>query len=90
MKLVYLKWVDAAGPSESGWLNDEELLDHLGHELQIEEVGWIVQEDKEYICLVSGCAKEPEGSEWNSIYHHLIKIPRACIRKKVDLTKHIK
>lgn len=90
MKLLYVKWIDASGPAQGGWLDSSELEEHLEREMLIEDVGWVVKEDKDYLCLVSGCSIEPEDSEWCSIFHHLIKIPRPCIRRKVDLTKHLK
>lgn len=90
MKLLCVKWIDAAGPETAGWMNDSELVEHLGRELLITDVGFLVHESKDYLCLVSGLSKEPEGSDWSSIYHHLIKIPKVCVRKKYDLTRYIK
>jgi|OpeIllAssembly_1097287.scaffolds.fasta_scaffold432025_4 hypothetical protein len=89
MKLLYVKWIDASGPETAGWMNDAELAEHLGRELLITDVGFLVHESKDYISLVSGMSKEPEGSDWSSVYHHLIKIPKVCIKTKRDLTKFL-
>lgn len=88
-KLLYLEWIDAVGPADSGWLNSEEVKEHLGREMLIKEIGWVLDENKEYISMVAGLSEEPEGSEWCSLYHRLIRVPQRCIKKPKDLTRFI-
>lgn len=88
-KLVYLEWIDAVGPAESGWINTDEIKEHLGREMLIKEAGWVIDENKEYLSIVAGMSEEPPDSEWCSIYHRLIRIPQKCIRRKKDLSRFI-
>lgn len=88
-KLLYLEWIDAVGPANSSWLNSDEVQEHLGREMLITEVGWVIDEYKEYLTLVAGMSEEPEGSEWCSLYHRLIRIPQRCVKKRKDLSRYI-
>lgn len=90
MKLVYIEWVDAVGPADSGWLTTDEVVELLGREMLIKECGWIINENKEYLSLVAGLSEEPKDSEWCSVYHRMIRIPIKCIRKRKDITRYIK
>lgn len=89
MKLLYVKWIDAVAPSECLWMDDALVQEHLGREMLIEDVGFVLDETKDYLTLVAGLSKEPEDSDWSSIYHRMIRIPIACIKKKRDLTRFI-
>jgi len=88
-KLVYVEWVDAVGPADSGWMDDEQLLEMLGREMLIQDCGFVIDDNKEYLSLVAGLSEEPKDSEWNNHYHRLIRIPKACIRKRKDLSRFI-
>lgn len=88
-KLVYLEWIDAVGPADFSWMNAEQVNEYLGREMLITEVGWVIDEDKEYISLVAGMSEESEDSEWCSLYHRLIRVPQRCIKKRKDLTRFI-
>lgn len=90
MKLVYIEWVDAVGPADSGWLTTDEVAELLGREMLIKECGWIIDENKEYLSLVAGLSEEPKDSEWSSVYHRMIRVPLKCIRKRKDITRYIK
>lgn len=91
MKLLYIKWIDAVAPTCSVWMGKSEVEEHLGAEMVVEEVGFVVDDkDKDYISLVAGYSCELDESEFEPIYHRLIRIPRVCIRKKIDLTRHIR
>ena len=87
LRFLYVEWVDAVGPAESGWLTPDELAEYLQREMLIKECGWVVDQSKDYISLVAGLSEEPVGSEWVSVYHRLIRIPIKCIRKKKDLSR---
>ena len=88
-KLLYVEWVDATGPGDSGWMDNDGLAEFLGRELRIREVGFLVKEDDEYISLVAGLSEEPEDSEWVSHYHRVLKIPQGCVKKRKDITRYI-
>ncbi len=84
MKLVYLEWQDAH--CNNGWMSEPELKEWSKGECIINEVGWIAQENKNQIILVS----RKEDMAGNRSFGLIQKIPKTWIRKRIDLTKHIK
>lgn len=85
-KIVYIEWEDAASPAEDTCWWSEEGIRKWAREFDsfVFNVGFILEETKKYILL---------ASEFNAClnnYAHPIRIPKIWIRKRVDLTKHIK
>lgn len=53
----------------------------------VEEVGWVVEENKKYIILAS--THKPEDEFCDEQVKLLQKIPKTWIKKRVDLTRTI-
>lgn len=83
--LVYIEWEDAV--SEAAWVTDQGLKDWLRDSEQlVRQVGWIVQETKNYIALVGRiCTTGPHTQD----YGMLQKIPKTWIKRRVNLTKYV-
>lgn len=88
-KLLYVKWIDAAGPNETGWKFDSDVQEFFDPPYVIQEVGFLFAENKDYICLVGGYYYN-EDEDWDGCCHRVLKIPKGTIIKKIDLTRHIK
>jgi len=88
-KLVYLEWIDAVAPTDCSWLCGDDVKEYTGRELLIKDCGWIVDESKDYLSIVAGLSEEQEDSQWESIFHRLIRIPIKCIKRRKDLSRHI-
>ena len=87
MKLIYLKWKDAC--SNSGWFTKEEALKWAKDSIWVvEQVGWLLEENKEYIILIG--RQDGDRDEKTRSLGMLQKIPKTWIVKRIDLTKHIK
>lgn len=86
MKLVYLEWEDAI--AQAGW-HTKEALERWTKEdcVVVKEVGWIYQETKKHIVLIS--RQSIDSPDGDIQYGLLQKIPKTWIRKRVDLTRHI-
>lgn len=87
-KLIYLKWQDAH--SQGGWHTKNELNKFINEDMCLcEEVGWVIYEDKDVICLaarrLAWRQKDFEGEK--SECGLLQRIPKAWIigRKVVSL-----
>lgn len=87
MKAVYVEWIDSCLPNESVWQTVSYVEELKDAEFIINEIGFIYHESKKYLMIVGGHSKENEGYE--TIYHRVLKIPKACIIKRIDLTNHI-
>jgi hypothetical protein len=85
--LVYLVWIDSVSPSESGWMCPDDLDDFAEDEFLIEDVGFIHAENKKYICLVGGRGMNKDTLP---ISHRIVMIPKVAIKKRIDLSRHIK
>ena len=85
-KLIYVEWLDSYNFSEAIWKTEEDMNEFVKEPFIIVDVGFLYAEDKDYLTLVGGHTKE--GMEWTETYHREIKIPRACIKKRVYL--HLK
>lgn len=87
MKLVYVEWSDAL--ANSNWFTEleaEKWADESSW--TIREVGWVIKETKDYLCLAA--TWKPED-DWTEAQVKLIqKIPKTWIRKRVDLSGCVK
>ena len=87
MKLIYIQWEDAI--ANSSWKSKSELDKWVSEDnMIIEEVGWVYEETKKYIVLVSRISKWNHNE--NDVEFGLTqKIPKTWIRKRKILAKHI-
>lgn len=84
-QLVYIEWEDAV--SEATWVTDEGLRNWLRDAEQlVRQVGWIVQETKQYVALVGRLCRTGPGLQ---DYGMLQKIPKTWIKRRVNLTKYV-
>lgn len=83
-KIWFVEWHDAH--THSGWHSDQDVEAFIKEEkCIIQEVGWIVAENKDEIVMSSSRAKFSESqdvSEWGTLQ----KIPKAWIKKKACYT----
>lgn len=85
-KLIYLQWVDAH--STEGWLTCEQVEHKIEQEAcVVEQVGWILFEDKKELHLASrrlGWDKKycPESI---SEYGHYQRIPKTWVLKRKEI-----
>ena len=86
MKLIYIEWHDAF--AQGGWMTKKELDEWKEGEWIVREVGWVIEETETQIILAARYSP-PDGADVEQ-YGLLQKIPKTWIRKKIDLTKHIK
>jgi hypothetical protein len=86
MKLVYIEWVDCSSPADSSWRNAASMENFCQKNELIYDVGFVYHEDKEFIVIVGGYAEEDE--KYEGYYHRELKIPKAVIKKIVNLTGH--
>ena len=86
--LYYIKWIDAVSPADNSWHNENDL-DPYKKEYDItKDVGFFLFEDKMTVFIAGGCSFE--GSAFfNKNYHRELQIPKGCIIKIKDLTRHI-
>jgi len=87
MRLIYIEWADAI--ADPRWLKKEDAERWAKSSAWIvRECGFLLTETKQYIVLVS---QYKEGNYWSEErYSGFKKIPKTWIKKRVDLTKHIK
>ena len=89
MKLIYLEWEDSIAALEEGWLQPQQALDWAKNtDCIVKQIGWLIQEDKKYITIAG--AMYDATNFTNQHFCNLQKIPMTWIRKRIDLTKHIK
>jgi len=81
-KLIYLQWMDAY--ANDNWLSPKEIEDKIKNEgCYIEQIGWIVYEDKKEIHLVARrCGMHKNYSEQFGNYQ---RIPKTWILKRKDI-----
>ena len=79
-KIVYIRWCDATS-NENSWRTLEEAIQWAKNEdWEVENIGWIIKETKEYILL---CTKKGKGTEdLLSQCGSLFKIPTTWIRER--------
>ena len=79
MTQVHIKWIDAMA-SDTSWRTIEEAIDWgTDVDCTVEEIGFIVDENKEYILLASRIN--------NDMAAGLIRIPKKYIIKRTELIK---
>ena len=85
-KLIYIEWHDAF--ASGSWFTKRELEDWKKGEFIVSEVGWLIEETSKQIILAARHNQEDNGDleQWGSLQ----KIPKTWIRRRIDLTKHIK
>ena len=87
MKLIYIEWHDAF--CNTGWCTTDEIKKTIeSNETWIKEVGWLLKETKTQIIIAARWSLEDACS--NEQFGLIQKIPKTWIRKRIDLTKHIK
>ena len=78
-KLIYLEWCDSI--SNSSWKNEEDAIEWADQSNWIvKNVGWVIKETKEYICLASSISEPSDDQE--TLLGNLQKIPKTSIRKR--------
>ena len=83
MKLIYVKWKDAMA-SDTSWMSLDQAIE-WGEDVcsDIDEIGYLIEENKEYILLAS---KINGGSEDSyTMVACLMKIPKKYIVERKDL-----
>ncbi|MAG60140.1 hypothetical protein CMO96_05140 [Candidatus Woesebacteria bacterium] len=82
-KLVYVEWHDAiSNEGISAWKTAEEVKEWgEGRDWIVENVGWLLEETKEYIVLAAK-KSDKSSDDYDQQYGCLFKIPRTWIRKK--------
>lgn len=85
--LIYVEWCDAM-VNQSSWLSLEDALEWGKSENWIvTEVGFLLDETKEFILIAN---KKSSYDKENPEIGGVMKIPTTWIRKRVNLSKHIK
>ena len=88
MNLIYIEWEDASTLND-GWHTKQEVDDYIKHHRYIiSECGFLYKETKQMIVMLSRV--NPESGDYPEQYAVIHKIPKTWIRKRIDLTKHIK
>lgn len=85
-KLIYIEWHDAF--AKTTWMTEEELNKWKKGEMIVNEVGWLIEETPKQIILAGRYI--PPDNEDVEQFGLLQKIPKTWIRKRIDLSKHIK
>ena len=85
-KLIYIEWEDAK--SSDKWVTNDEMMGWADERYLVKQVGFVFKETKDLVILFAGA--HDECDVFDTQYHQAIKIPNTWIRKRIDLTKHIK
>ena len=85
-KLIYLEWHDAF--AAAGWHTQASVDKFSKNIMIVRQVGWILSENEKYIVMAARHNEETEyqDPQWGNIQ----KIPKTWIRKRINLTRHIK
>ena len=76
-KIVYIKWADAFHQEPCRWNSWKKINEFFNDpDFQVETVGWIIKEDKEYILI------SPMKSLHDNSFGHIQKIPKGTIIEK--------
>ena len=83
--LIYIEWCDATSYGTGTWQELDELKAWAKNEDSwlIKEVGFVIEETDEYLLLVSQVSDN--GNVGNAM-----KIPKGWVRKRIELTEHVK
>ena len=85
MKLVYLEWADATSPI-SGWQSLDEAIDWAKEQdYWVKQVGWVLEENKQFILISSQINEVTRGSGLENQYASIVKIPKTWIRKRKNI-----
>ncbi len=85
--VIYIEWCDAV-ETQKAWESVEDLKKWAdSNDWITSEVGWLLFESKEYILIANRIASIYEE---NQEYSGVMKIPTTWIKKRIDLSKHIK
>lgn len=89
-KLIYLEWEDACSLHE--WKPESRILEWANNTKYIvKQTGWLIHENKERIVIASRFSPgDTYSSEYEDEYGMFQIIPKTWIRKRIDLTRHIK
>jgi len=87
MKAIYIEWCDAIA-SGLEWA-DSEVVKDWGKKSQwvVKEMGWLIEETKEYIVIAS--VWKPEDELCDDQFKHLMKIPKTWIKRRIDLSEAV-
>jgi len=86
MELVYIEWEDAI--AQAGWHSKRETRKWAKESsMIISQIGWVYKETKKYIVLISRICIDDEKI---TSYGNLQKIPKTWIKKRINLSRHIK
>lgn len=81
-KLVYIEWNDAI--YNANWFTTEQVQDWAKiSKFLIKEVGWLIEENKDFIVL--GCGRKEEDDFTTEQWVGLHKIPKGWIKIKKEL-----
>ena len=84
--LIYIEWCDAV-ETQKAWQSLEALKKWADTNDWITvEVGFLLFESKEYILIANRIAKYDDDLEYSGV----MKIPSTWIKKRIDLSSHIK
>ena len=77
MKLVYVRWIDSAAPSDSSWHKVEDL---SLEPLACDTVGYLVSETKTGVSIASSVME-------NGLLYGVITIPKVAVLKRRTLAR---
>jgi len=80
MKLIYIEWEDARSNHE--WNSGAEVKEWAKTNCTVKNVGWVFEETKDYILLVSSIADGQFNHDEDTCYGNMIKVPTPWIRKR--------
>jgi hypothetical protein len=85
MKLILIKWCDAIQNVTDAW-SSREIVEQWAKtsDWEVESVGFLLADTKEYIVLSSKREIDQDGEEQ---FGMLIKIPKTWIRERHELTR---
>lgn len=87
MKLIYIEWCDAMS-SQTTWMSLEEAIEWADNKnWVVSSGGYLIKETDEYLLISREiCTYDKDDTQLGGV----LKIPKTWIRKRIDLTKHIK
>lgn len=77
-KLTYIEWCDAH--TNAGWFSRPEAEEWMKCEWIVQEAGWIIEENKEFIVFAT--SYKPADEWTDEKFCSLHKIPKTWIRKR--------
>lgn len=81
--LLYVEWLDCISPVKRGWRTEEEaLIWGRTVDFMVKEVGWLIEETKDYILLAARFNITTEDKDEFISLGELCKIPKGWIKKR--------